>query len=135
MKSEQIRRMYRWAENPRCRWRTLVGYFGESIDDCGESCDACRGSTIDLTTPRGRVRQRELPTAGDDPLFERLRSLRKRLADEKGVPAYVVFSDATLRDMAARKPTTQGGLLDVSGVGPVKLETYGEAFLEVLRGG
>ena len=134
MKSEQIRQMYRWAENPRCRWRALVGYFGESIDECGESCDTCGGVALDLTTRRERARRPVLPSPEDDPLFERLRALRKRLADERGVPAYVVFSDATLRDMAANKPSTPAGLLDVSGVGPVKLERYGEEFLEVLRG-
>jgi ATP-dependent DNA helicase RecQ len=51
------------------------------------------------------------------------------------VPAYVVFSDATLLEMAARRPTTEEALLSVSGVGPTKLERYGAAFLEVLRAG
>ncbi|MFW6040193.1 MAG: heterodisulfide reductase-related iron-sulfur binding cluster, partial [Gemmatimonadota bacterium] len=50
-------------------------------------------------------------------LFERLRTLRKRIADADGVPAYVVFNDATLREMAARRPASPGELLDVSGVG------------------
>lgn len=72
------------------------------------------------------------PAAAD--LFGRLRDLRRRLADERGVPAYVVFSDRTLREMAARRPTTPDALLEVSGVGPAKLERYGEAFLEALRG-
>jgi ATP-dependent DNA helicase RecQ len=69
----------------------------------------------------------------DDDLFERLRALRKQLADEQGVPAYVVFSDATLREMAAVKPTSEGQLLAINGVGPVKFERYGDAFLDVMR--
>lgn len=65
----------------------------------------------------------------DTALFECLRSLRKRLADEAGVPPYIVFSDATLRDMCAKKPATDDEFLEVSGVGATKLARYGEAFL------
>ena len=68
----------------------------------------------------------------DPELFERLRSLRKRLADEAGVPPYIVFSDATLRDMCAKRPVTEDEFLDVSGVGATKLARYGEAFLAEL---
>ena len=70
----------------------------------------------------------------DEALFEELRALRKQLADEQNVPAYVVFSDATLAEMAARRPATQTELLDVSGVGQAKLERYGDAFLEAIAG-
>ena len=68
-------------------------------------------------------------------LFERLRAVRRRLADAEGVPAYIVFSDAVLREMAKHAPRSRAELLAVSGVGPVKLERYGEAFLEELRQG
>ena len=68
----------------------------------------------------------------DPELFERLRTLRKRLADEAGVPPYIVFSDATLRDMCAKRPATEDEFLDVSGVGATKLARYGEAFLAEL---
>ena len=57
--------------------------------------------------------------------FERLRKLRKRIADERSVPAYVVFSDATLLAMAERRPATEAEMLGISGVGPKKLEQYG----------
>lgn len=70
----------------------------------------------------------------DPGLFEQLRALRRRLADEQGVPAYVVFSDATLEEMAILRPATLDQLLAVNGVGEVKLERYGAAFLDVLRG-
>ena len=63
-------------------------------------------------------------------LFERLRALRKRLADEAHVPPYVVFSDKTLRGMCAALPSTDEELLCVSGVGERKLERYGTAFLD-----
>jgi ATP-dependent DNA helicase RecQ len=68
----------------------------------------------------------------DEELFAALRELRKRLADEQNVPAYVVFSDATLAEMAARRPATLAGLLEVNGVGQTKLERYGEAFLATI---
>jgi ATP-dependent DNA helicase RecQ len=68
----------------------------------------------------------------DEALFEALRSLRKRLADEQNVPAYVVFSDATLAEMAARRPVTHADLLEVNGVGKAKLERYGDAFLALI---
>ena len=68
----------------------------------------------------------------DEALFARLRALRKRLADEQQVPAYVVFSDATLAEMAARKPATYVELLDVGGVGQAKLERYGDAFIDAI---
>ena len=70
----------------------------------------------------------------DEGLFDELRALRRRLADEQSVPAFVVFSDATLKAMAAARPADRQAMLRVSGVGPAKLERYGEAFLAVVRG-
>lgn len=72
-------------------------------------------------------------TVYDKALFKRLKHLRKTLAEEHKVPPFVVFSDATLADMAARTPTTVNDFLDVSGVGKTKLERYGEAFLQLIR--
>ena len=68
----------------------------------------------------------------DRDLFERLRELRRRLADEKSVPAYVVFGDASLRDMARKKPGTPTEFLDVHGVGQKKAADYGELFLAAI---
>ncbi|MBF6436442.1 DNA helicase RecQ [Nocardia cyriacigeorgica] len=65
-------------------------------------------------------------------LFEKLREWRAATAKEQGVPAYVVFHDATLRDIAARKPADLSGLGAVGGVGENKLAKYGEQVLEVL---
>jgi len=65
-------------------------------------------------------------------LFELLRMLRKQIADEQGIPPYVVFSDRTLRDMARLSPRDAEGMLLVSGVGEVKLERYGRQFLGLI---
>ena len=69
----------------------------------------------------------------DEALFERLRKLRAKLASRASVPAYVVFTDATLRELSAVKPQTEQELLRVSGVGEKKAARYGKAFLEEIR--
>lgn len=71
-------------------------------------------------------------SAYDEALFASLRALRRRLADEEGVPAFVVFNDATLRALAARKPATPEAMLRVSGVGPAKLARYADPFLQAV---
>jgi ATP-dependent DNA helicase RecQ len=68
-----------------------------------------------------------------NPLFDALRELRRALAQEAGVPPYVVFHDSTLREMAERRPTTLAALGEVGGVGGRKLEAYGDAFVNVIR--
>ena len=115
-------------------------------EGCG-SCSVCCGRTPEryLRTRRapgsfGRgARTRELPserevTDEDERLFQRLRALRKQLADDAGVPPYVVFSDATLRGMVRLRPQGEDELLQVSGVGQTKLRRYGEQFLDVIAG-
>jgi ATP-dependent DNA helicase RecQ len=90
-----------------------------------------------LRGKKGRGRKAVAATGvatGDEALFGRLRVLRKQLADEQNVPPYVVFSDATLRDLATRKPSTPAAFRQIGGVGDVKLERYGEVFLEAIRG-
>ncbi|MEA5402420.1 DNA helicase RecQ [Arcicella sp. DC2W] len=68
-----------------------------------------------------------------DELFERLRVLRKQIADEKNIPPFVVFSDATLSDMAQKKPLNQLEMFNVSGVGEQKYRQFGEVFLKEIR--
>ena len=69
----------------------------------------------------------------DAALFEKLRTLRRGLAEERNVPPYVIFGDVTLRQMAAYLPQSRESLSQISGVGAAKLEQWGEAFLEVIR--
>ncbi len=71
--------------------------------------------------------------AVDADLFEQLRTLRRRLAEERNVPPYVIFGDVTLRQMAACFPQSHDSLARISGVGAAKLERWGEAFLELIR--
>ena len=85
--------------------------------------------------PRRRRDAQRAPggEAVDEALLAELKALRNRLAAEAHVPAYVVFSDATLRDMCAKRPATPEEFLEVSGVGEYKLRRYGREFLRVLR--
>jgi ATP-dependent DNA helicase RecQ len=72
-------------------------------------------------------------TAEGEALFERLRSLRKHLADSQGLPPYVIFHDATLREIVERRPQTLGQFAGIRGVGEGKLARYGEQFIAVMR--
>jgi len=69
----------------------------------------------------------------DEGLFETLRKLRTIIARKKGIPAYIVFGDAALRDMARRRPSTTQAFLQVKGVGEKKLQQYGEVMLDAIK--
>ena len=75
----------------------------------------------------------EAPTAYDRVLFDTLRALRRRIADERGVPPYLIFSDASLREMARLRPRTPTAFLEVKGVGEWKAAEFGERFLAAIR--
>jgi ATP-dependent DNA helicase RecQ len=151
-----VRRMFDLADTSSCLWRGLASHFAEFIAACGDSCGRCAQLDILIAAPpvTGSNGHRRRPTeksafeaASDgtasapardlpDPeLFERLRSLRKKLADQRKVPAYVVFSDRSLQDMASRRPQNYQELLAVHGVGQKKLAEYGQPFLAEIRKG
>ena len=69
----------------------------------------------------------------DRELWEALRACRKRLADEHGIPPFMVFHDSTLMEILEQQPTRQSELLHISGVGETKLDRFGDDFLEVIR--
>jgi ATP-dependent DNA helicase RecQ len=148
--------LFRLLERPGCRHQALVAYFDEAVTPCGDACDHCLGITLDglivqqarrapnsqlsaFEAPNGQLSAFEMPTSllarssVEAELFEQLRGLRRELAEAEHVPAYIVFSDAVLREMARRVPTSEGELLRVPGIGPAKLQRYGAKFLAVLR--
>ncbi len=143
----RVREMMDFAEGRGCRHRALVRYFGESIENCGDACDVCRGQNVVDSLPafkkksvrasgmaQNELRPSELlPDDVEGARFLALKQLRRRLADERSLPAYVVFSDAVLTEMARQRPQTEEALMRISGVGPKKLERYGETFLALLR--
>lgn len=87
-------------------------------------------------TKATRPLTRKVPAAAihpaDDDLWQALRQLRSQLSSQQGVPAYVIFHDATLLEMVERQPRTLTQLQAISGVGERKLDAYGHAFLEVI---
>jgi len=93
---------------------------------------------VHIVVPPKRERRRKGGAGSEanpvnDPLFEALRELRRDLAKEQGVPPYVIFHDATLREMAAARPSSLAELGRISGVGTRKLEAYGDTFLTAIR--
>ncbi|BCA78532.1 DNA helicase RecQ [Desulfuromonas sp. AOP6] len=99
------------------------------------------GETLILPLPRvkakvakKRLSRKVTDLDYDEGLFEALRVLRKRLADEEGVPPFVVFGDQSLAEMAAFRPKDEEALLAINGVGRHKLQRYGAAFLAVIAG-
>ncbi|MGI9147095.1 MAG: RecQ family ATP-dependent DNA helicase [Chloroflexota bacterium] len=144
--------LFNLLERSGCRHQALVGYFDESISACNNACDTCLGLTLDEAfarpvraarreaepswrTPSWRTAdtRRDQDADADPEVFDRLRALRRRIADAENVPAYIVFSDAVLRHMARTVPRTERDLLAIPGIGPAKLARYGERFLELLR--
>jgi ATP-dependent DNA helicase RecQ len=155
VQKRQVRAMYRFADEPGCRHERLCGWFGEVVAPCGDACDACTGADPLEGLPRvarsrGGARERERggreraarrahPPAEaeaelDLELFEALRAWRAGVARARAVPAFVVFSDATLAELAQARPRSEEALLEVKGIGPRKLEAYGAELLAILRG-
>jgi ATP-dependent DNA helicase RecQ len=102
-------------------WQVLRG---ERTVQVGESVKPARG---------GKAAKPAASGDGDEALFQALRALRKRLADEAGMPPYIIFNDASLRDMAQRQPTTLEEFATIAGVGQAKLSRYGNQFVELIR--
>ena len=147
---ERLKQMTFYATSKRCLRAFLLRYFGEEApDDCG-SCSVCEELPFEVDTGRGRLygmpakearqerkrRQESLPFTGwEAAQYENLRTLRALLAAHFHLPVYMIFSDASLRDMVQKRPKTEDEFLEVSGVGQAKLERYGSYFLAVLRDG
>lgn len=145
------------VERTACRHQALVAHFDETIDACGEYCDACTGESLEdriaefeasnahklrktrepLRTGSRSSRNSSLDVealdADERELFDTLRTVRKQLADEARVPAYIVFGDRVLLEMVSRRPRNEAEMLQVPGVGFAKLEQYGSAFLEAIN--
>ena len=138
--------MVDYCESTGCLRAFVLNYFGEdSMGRCG-NCSVCAGEekdpyyeediTKEIDIPRRR--KKDVPVRRDDtpmdaPLFERLRALRQRLASARGIPAYVVFTDAALKHMSVVKPRNNDEFLTVSGVGLAKQREYGRDFIREIK--
>jgi DNA helicase II / ATP-dependent DNA helicase PcrA len=98
------------------------------------SCRIC-GATLLAGADRKLGRCPTCPSDIDEELYERLIGWRKRVSAEQKVPAYVVFTDATVVALAERRPSTPAELLAIAGIGPRKLGQYGAAVFALVAGG
>jgi ATP-dependent DNA helicase RecQ len=140
------------SDVPVSAWRSLLRQLlvlgHVRVDHDGYGALALTEASRGLLRGAATVRVREdtkVPTARktrvtpseigpqDEPLWQALRDCRRELAAEQNVPPYVIFHDATLKQMAALRPADAGALLAIGGVGQAKLARYGERFLAVLR--
>ncbi len=134
-------------------WSSLLrqlihkGYLEQDVGNYSvlKLCESARPllrneETVKIALPRVKTSEKgekTKPQSGeieyDQELFEQLRQLRKTLADEAGVPPFVIFHDATLTELAAYQPAEKGAMMQIKGVGFHKLERYGTPFLEVIK--
>ncbi len=91
-----------------------------------------KSSRLDVDKKVKKVKQKE-DFDYDEELFEELRQKRAEIANEKGVPAYIIFGDKTLKHLANLKPFDKDSMLEVNGIGEKKFEQFGEEFLEVIN--
>jgi ATP-dependent DNA helicase RecQ len=136
--------MYRYVHSDGCLREYILKYFGDKADFECDNCSVCvpiemPEAVLEIPHTRIRVENRKEAVnkefAVDKTLFEKLKALRKEIADEQKVPAFVVFSDASLVDMCKKMPVNRAEFLGVVGVGEVKADRYGEEFLEIIKGG
>jgi ATP-dependent DNA helicase RecQ len=115
----------------------IAGHGAMRVTEAGARVAGGEGTValrLDLPKPRRTTARSAVPADVDDRLLRALKACRLELARAQEVPAFVVFNDATLIDMAQKHPRDRTAFAQVQGVGKAKLERYADAFLEVLRG-
>jgi ATP-dependent DNA helicase RecQ len=137
---QMLDRLVRFADTRGCRRQNLLRYFGDVDAPRGcEACESCKGSRApEAEEIAAGPRTRKAPASAgqgpyDERIFEKLRALRTELARETRVPPYVVFHDATLRELARALPTDERSFLAVKGAGPSRWQRYGERVVAITR--
>lgn len=149
---ERLKQMTFYCHTKYCYRKFMLNYFGEKADSFCGSCGNCirqleaenyqekldrypEYTYSGVGTKRPLVKASEgVKRASDNPeLYDRLRLLRNSLAKKLQVPAYVVFTDKTLKEMSAYLPSTRDEMLDISGVGQTKYEKFGKTFLDEIN--
>jgi len=145
---QKLERMFQYAYARRCRRRAILAYFGDDSEVTNCRCDVCRGDI--RSRPRAapsRTRKRkksdkpELPGVEEAPLdpvatlrYERLKTVRLELARANKMVAFWVAHDSVLREIARRAPQNLAALGRIRGIGESKLEKFGAALLEAVKG-
>ena len=120
--------------------RQIIGEYGKTLQLTENAKPILRGETpLELATPRlssivtTAMTQKSAVSFYDKDLFARLRFLRKQIADKENIPPYIVFNDATLQEMAQYQPVSNIEMLQINGVGSIKLERFGQPFMALIR--
>jgi ATP-dependent DNA helicase RecQ len=147
---QKLDAVQQYAYTKGCRRGFVLRYFGDpaarpscsGCDNClGTRVEVERGSAASSRTARRRAKSEQRPvdeetpalSGADQALLARLRDLRRTISKQEQVPAYVVFPDRTLAEMAVRRPSNVTALGQIRGVGPAKIQKYGDRFLDVLK--
>ena len=137
---QMLDRLVRFTDTRGCRRQNLLRYFGDADVPRGcQACESCVGSrapaaeeVADLRRKRAAAPIEEVASRPyDEQVFEKLRALRTEIARETRVPPYVVFHDATLRELARALPRDEPSFLAVKGAGPARWQRYGERVVAI----
>jgi ATP-dependent DNA helicase RecQ len=141
---EKLNHVLNYGDIQGCRRRFLLRYFNENYNENNcENCDRCVEpeplEEIEIVEEKTRVTKIKRNAIAfensdyDSALFEELRTLRTKKAQELKVPPYIIFGDKPLREMAVYFPQTETAFLEIGGVGNQKLAQFGEEFLSIIR--
>lgn len=125
---KRLKQMTFYSTTSGCLRAFILRYFGEKAPASCGNCSSCIGKTRLSKVPAGK----EAVIEPEESCFTALRLLRNQLAMAQKTPAYVVFTDATLRDMVSRQPLSEEEFLEVSGVGEEKNRRYGKLFIDLI---
>ncbi len=146
-----LEEMIQYSKNTVCRRKTLLSYFGEVYPSKNEKpvpssccCDICSEKIIDYSTPRIKSQNQSYilhkkggvkttMTEEENKIAEKLRAWRKREAEEENIPAYYIFNDKTLFDIARKKPSSIRELKTCYGIGDQKAQKFGKIIIRTLK--
>lgn len=136
----KLQQMINYCETDKCLREFILSYFGDTTPCICNKCSNCvvvEDEEEETYVETGKKRKKAAQLAGLNELgaalFEKLRSVRTELAEEKSVPPYIICSDKTLKDICAKLPRDKEQLADVYGMGEQKIQNYGEAFVTAVN--
>ncbi len=134
---DKLEKIMDYCEKKSCRRKEILQYFGEHFPEKNcQGCDIClnlseiKESMTDKSLTFEKVKEIK---SYDKILFEKLRNLRRKLADERNFPPFIIFGDVSLREMSTYFPRNDKEFLKIKGVGQQKLNDFGDLFLEVIN--
>jgi ATP-dependent DNA helicase RecQ len=126
---DKLEQMKNYCFTGSCLRHYILNYFGEAApNQCGNCGNCIARENIVRTLRAGPQRPTE-----EKSLYDMLRSVRKDFAEKASLPPELIFSDRTLREMAAQKPQNEYDMMQIPGISPVKYQMYGKTFLKVIQ--